>query len=181
MKLLKSLLAFAVVLGFSVDASAEIYVSAGLGVASNSGSGLREGARGHYKDSTVYSLAVGYDLPFVDLVRVEGEYIHNRVKLSRGAGKTNLDGVFANVYATIPFPLPLVSPYVGAGMGPVRYESDTLMGFQLMAGVDAEIFVIPLIASLEYRYQRLDNKSKTSEGTYKSYMHALMAKVRYEF
>lgn len=181
MKLLKMMLLVCVAILMAVPAFAEIYVSGAVGGTKNTGSGEKNGVRADYSDSFTYTLAVGYDFPMVDLLRMEAEYLHNRAKVNRDIGKTNINSLMINGYMDIPVPLPIITPYVGVGIGPSRYEKDTLFSYQGMIGMDAEIFVIPMIASIEYRYTGFDNKSKSDGGEYKSYLHSLFLKLRYNF
>ena len=87
----------------------------------------------------------------------------------------------ANGYVDIPFILPLLTPYVGVGLGYGRFENDNVMPMQLMLGMDAEIFVIPVVGSLEYRYLQTNRSAKSANERNKFYSHILMAKLRYEF
>ncbi len=170
---------FGVSLAFA--ANAEFYVSGAAGIAKNTGSTNKNFIKGDYDTSTVYSLAVGYDLPFIDIVRVEGEYLHNRMKIEKGLGKINMDALMANAYVDVPFILPLITPYVGAGLGYARLESDNVMPLQFMLGLDAEVFVVPVIASVEYRYLQSNRASNEAFEKNKYYNHILMMKLRYEF
>ncbi len=165
---------------FNTEASAEFYVSAGVGKTFNSGSAWSHGQKSDIKNSNMYSLAVGYDLPFIDILRVEGEYLHNRAQVG-SIGKTTYDGLMLNGYLDIPFPVPLFTPYAGVGFGPGRYEGKYVLGYQAMLGVDAEVFVIPLVASLEYRYTRTNRHGERNNEVYKFYAHTIMMKLRYEF
>lgn len=163
------------------SAQAGFYVSGGAGVAKNTGSTTKTILKGDYRNSMVYSGAVGYDLPFIDIIRVEGEYLHNRTKIKKGLGYVNLDAAMANGYVDIPFILPLLTPYVGAGLGYGRFENSNVMPMQFMLGMDAEIFVIPVVGSLEYRYLQTNRSAKSANERNKFYSHILMAKLRYEF
>ena len=165
---------------FGTAAQAEFYVSAGAGKTFNTGTAWRNGEKSDFDNSHTYSVAVGYDLPFIDIIRVEGEYLHNRAKIEHG-GKATYDGVMANGYVDIPFPVPLFTPYVGIGLGPGRYEGEYVLGYQGMVGIDAEVFVVPLVASLEYRYMQTNRHGERHDETYKFYAHTVMMKLRYEF
>lgn len=162
-------------------AMAGTYLSVGVGPTYNDGSAYRHGLKSDYDTSAMYSVAVGYELPVFDLLRVEGEYLHNRAELSKNLGKTTLDAAMANAYVNIPFPVPLLTPYVGAGIGYARFESSNRIAYQGMIGLDAEIFVIPVVGSLEYRYTELNSPATRQDEKYKYYGHTIMAKVRYEF
>ena len=162
-------------------AHAEFYVSAGLAAVKNTASVTKKLYKADYDTSTAYSVAVGYDLPFVDIVRIEGEYFHNRAEIKKGLGHINMDALMANAYVDIPFILPLITPYAGAGVGYGRFENSNVMPLQLMLGLDAEIFVIPVIGSVEYRFMQANREAKNAKSREKYYSHMLMAKLRYEF
>ena len=63
---------FLALIGFmmAVPAMADFYVSGAMGMAKNTGDIHKNFAKQKYKTSSVYSVAFGYDLPFVDIVRV---------------------------------------------------------------------------------------------------------------
>ena len=92
-----------------------------------------------------------------------------------------VDALAANGYVDIPFILPLLTPYVGAGIGYGRLENSNVMPMQLMLGMDAEIFVIPVVGSIEYRYLQTNRPAKSAGERNKFYSHVLMLKLRYEF
>ena len=164
------------------SAHADFYVSGGFGWAENTGSTTVKGVvKGDYNSSRVYSGAVGYKLPFIDIVRIEGEYFHNRTKVKKGLGYVNINTAMANGYVTIPSFIPLISPYVGAGIGYGRLEKDDIMPMQFMLGLDADIFAIPVVGSLEYRYLQSNRAAKKGDEKNKYYSHMIMAKIRYEF
>ena len=173
------LVCFGVFFAFSVRA--EFYVSAGAAVSKNTASATKDFYRADYDTSAVYSAAFGYDLPFIDIVRVEAEYLHNRAQIKDGLGHINLDALMANAYVDVPFILPLITPYVGAGIGYGRFERSNVLPMQFMLGLDAEIFVIPIIGSVEYRFMQTNRPAKDADSKEKYYSHMLMAKLRYEF
>lgn len=162
-------------------ANADMYVSAGIGYTDNNGSVTHNNVHSKYDPSPSYSLAVGYEMPFSDLMRAEVEYFHNRTDSKKNIGKVTIDALMGNAYVSIPLPLPLLTPYVGAGLGYARMENDNLAMYQGIIGIDAEVFVIPMVASLEYRYATTNRSSSNhkQESKYKS--NILMAKIRYEF
>ena len=180
MKIKTLIFAFLGVL-LACSAHAEFYISGAAGIAKNTGSTTKNLLKGDYQTSAIYSAAVGYDLPFIDIIRIEGEYFHNRTKIKKGLGYVNMDAAMANAYVDIPFVLPLLTPYIGGGIGYGRFESDNVMPMQLMLGIDAEIFVIPVIGSFEYRYLQSNRSAKSANERNKFYSHILMAKLRYEF
>ena len=178
---LKTFLFALLAFGIAFSARAEFYVSAGIAAVKNTASALKKGYEADYNSSTAYSVAFGYDLPFVDIVRIEGEYFHNRAQIKDGLGHINMDALMANAYVDIPFVMPLITPYVGGGIGYGRFESSNVMPLQFMLGLDAEIFVIPVIASAEYRFTQANREARTTTSKEKYYSHMLMAKLRYEF
>ena len=165
----------------SVPAMAEFYVSGGLGMVKNTGDIHKNLAKASYKNAAVYSAAFGYDLPFIDLVRIEGELLHNRAKITHGKGNVDLNALMANAYVDIPLMLPMITPYVGAGIGYGRLENTHVMPMQVMLGVDAEVFVIPVVASAEYRFLQTNTEAKKANERDNYYAHIFMLKLRYEF
>ena len=163
------------------SAQAEFYVSAGVAAVKNTASASKNLLKADYDSSVAYSVAFGYDLPFLDIVRIEGEYFHNRAQIKNGLGHINMDALMANAYVDIPFVMPLITPYAGAGVGYGRFENNNVMPVQFMLGLDAEIFVIPVIGSVEYRFMQANREAKSAHSREKYYSHMLMAKLRYEF
>ena len=178
---LKTLLLALLAFGITFSARAEFYVSGGIAVVKNTAAAQKDMYKADYDSSTAYSVAFGYDLPFVDIVRVEGEYFHNRTQIKDGLGHINMDALMANAYVDIPFVMPLITPYAGAGIGYGRFETSNVMPLQFMLGLDAEIFVIPVIGSVEYRFMQANREAKSATSKEKYYSHMLMAKLRYEF
>lgn len=161
----------------SVSAQAEFYASAGLGLAKSNGS-----VNTHdLKSSDVYNVAFGWQTPFWDVLRVEGEYLHNRVS-AKSTGKVTMDALMGNAYVSVPVMVPFITPYLGAGMGISNLQSDRVFMYQGMLGLDADIFsVTGLIASAEYRYTKANRSVNDDHLKYKYDNHALMLKLRYEF
>ena len=178
---IKTLLLALIGITLAYSAQAEFYVSAGMGAVKNTASVLKNAYKANYDTSTAYSFSVGYDLPFIDIVRIEGEYFHNRAEIKKGLGRINMDALMANAYVDIPFVLPLITPYAGAGLGYGRFENSNVMPLQFMLGLDAEIFVIPVIASAEYRFLQANREAKDANSKEKYYTHMIMGKLRYEF
>ena len=178
---IKTLIIACIGMLLACSANAEFYVSGGVGIAKNTGSTSKYGLKGDYNTSAIYSGAVGYDLPIVDIIRVEAEYLHNRTKIKKGLGYVNMNALMANGYVDIPFILPLITPYIGAGIGYAHLESDNVMPLQFMLGLDGEVFVIPVVASLEYRFLQSNRSAKSANVKNKFYTHLLMLKLRYEF
>ncbi|MDD4519626.1 MAG: outer membrane beta-barrel protein [Alphaproteobacteria bacterium] len=163
-------------------AQAGMYVGAGLGIAGNSGEAAEVATSQDYdyKSSPAYSLSLGYDVPILP-IRVEGEFIRNSAKLKEIGNKVFLNGLMANAYVNLPFPI--VSPYIGAGVGFVRFKGENTSAYQAMLGVEASIPFVPVKGGVEYRYLTTKNDSKFSSDQYNlDYdAHILMAKVRFEF
>ena len=161
---------------FSFSAKAEFYASTGLGFSKSNGSINSHGL----KDSEIYSFAFGWQTPFWDVLRIEGEYLHNR-PTSKNKGKLSMDGLMGNGYVSIPSLIPFITPYVGAGVGVSNLQDDKALMYQGMLGIDASIFSIPVVGSLEYRYLKANSSVKDNHLKYKYDSHSLMLKLRYEF
>ena len=161
---------------FSFSAKAEFYATAGLGFSKSNGS-----VNTHdLKDSEIYSVGFGWQTPFWDVLRLEGEYLHNRPSV-KNAGKVSMDGLMGNGYVSVPFLVPFITPYVGAGGGVSNLQDDKVLMYQGMLGLDADVFAIPVIASVEYRYLKANRSVKDDHLKYKYDSHSLLLKLRYEF
>ena len=177
------------VLGLSVlvalmafSANAEFYVSAGAGAVKNTGDVYKNFDKLDYHTSAAYSLAFGYDLPVINAFRFEGELLHNRSKLSKSKGKVVLNALMANAYLDISlFPDLLFTPYIGAGIGYGRLEDTNVIPMQGIVGIDADISVLPVVASAEYHFMQTNTDGKRAHERDKYYAHMLMLKLRYEF
>lgn len=166
------------------SANAEFYASLGAGTSINSGSTITNHVRSTYKNTPVYSLAGGYELPFISsiidtTIRAEGEYLRIRPK-SKGEGKdSSFDGVMANGYVNIPFPI--VDPYVGMGVGMARFDHNNSIAYQGIAGLDYALPMLPLTVSGEYRYLNLNEDGGKHDTSSQFRTHIFMMKLRYNF
>lgn len=163
------------------EARAEFYASVGAGYVHNTGSATRDGIRADIDDSMVYSLAAGYQLPALDLVRLEAEYLHNHADLKAKIGNMNMDALMANGYVRIPVPLLLLEPYAGLGLGVMRLNQETGMLYQGILGIEADIFTLPMVADAEYRYAEGNRSVSHQAKRLKYYAHTLMLKLRWLF
>ncbi|MBP5161302.1 MAG: porin family protein [Alphaproteobacteria bacterium] len=181
MRKIITLLLAALMLCQTGAAKAEYYVSAGVGYTHNTGSANRAGIRADIDDSMLYSLAAGYQLPMLDLVRLEAEYVHNHADLQAKIGNMNMDALMANGYVRIPVPLLLLEPYAGLGLGIMRLNQEMGMMYQGILGIEADIFTLPLVADVEYRYSQANRAVEHQGKTLKYYAHTLMLKLRWLF
>lgn len=116
-----------------------------------------------------YSVAFGWELP-IPLVDLRAEIEYNNIGIE---DDDEYESIMANAYLDIPFPTPLLSPYVGVGFGQVTGGSvDTGMGivdleedgvgYQYMVGLDVNIPATPFYTSLEYR--KINTPIVTEDG-----------------
>ena len=175
------LLALATGLTFSLSAQADFYAGIGGGMSFNGGSASKAGVRSEYKDSTIYSFAGGYQLPLPLLdVRGEIEYLRLRPEVKDGRTK-QLDGAFLNAYGFIPL-FPLVDPYVGLGVGKVRYDHSNSFAVQGMLGLEYSLPFLPdLSVGAEYRYLKVNETTGKAADPSKFHTNVLMLKARYMF
>lgn len=159
---------------------AGLYGQLGVGASFNDGSITRDALETSYKNSPIYSGAVGYELPVPFISpRVEAEYLHISADAKHGE-KAKFDGAFLNGYATIPF-IPVVDPYVGAGIGMSRFDHNNTSAFQGMAGLDFSIPTLPITLSAEYRYLKVNEVGGKWDSPSKFHSNILMLKARYSF
>lgn len=137
------------------------------------------------KSSAGFAVAAGYKLSMFRL-EAEGQYYKNDIQglaieateISTAGSKKNLN-FFANAYIDVPFPFPLIKPYIGAGLGVAKvdinqlselsswqqanYEyadSESLFGYQLMLGLEISLFdTLTVYGGM--RYQDFDSLSVT--------------------
>jgi len=161
-------------------AQAELYAGAGIGSGFNYGH-VSDGLHNvKYKNSTMWSIAGGYEtpLPLFD-VRGEVEYLRTRPEVKDGRTK-QLDGLFLNGYADIPL-IPLIDPYVGLGIGRVRYDHTNSFALQGMIGAEYELPFAPVAVSGEYRYLKINEETGKYNRESKYHANILMLKARYLF
>ena len=161
-------------------AHADFYADAGIGGSFNGGSSYNQNGTSGFKNSTMWSLAGGYEapLPLLD-VRGEVEYLHTRPKVKSG-GTKQLDGLFLNGYADIPL-VPVVDPYVGLGVGFSRFDHDNSFAVQGILGVEYELPFAPVAVSGEYRYLKINETTGKVNRESKYHTNILMLKARYMF
>ena len=162
-------------------AGAEFYAGGALGASFNGGNSYNKaGVKSTFENSVFTSLAGGYELPLplFDL-RGELELVHNRPELKNHQTK-KLDGLFMNAYGTIPL-VPFIDPYVGMGIGRVRFDHSNAFAFQAMAGADYELTFAPMTVGAELRYLKANGKTGAKDAPSKYHANILMFKVRYLF
>ncbi len=175
------LTACAALTAFIPSAKADFYVGAGYGLAMNDGSVWEEGARTKYKDSGMYSLSGGYELPLPLFdIRGEVEYIRTRPE-TKDFGTKQLDALMFNATGVIPL-IPFIDPYVGLGLGYGRYDHNNTTAFQYLMGVEYEFATNPFTVGAEYRFLKLtEDGGKSGDKTSKYRSHGLMLKLKYTF
>ncbi len=162
------------------SANADFYASIGAGASLNEGSVTYEDALQDYKNTPVYAAAVGYELPLPILdVRAEVEYLRIRPEVKHGSD-SKFDGVFLNGYADVPL-IPVVDPYVGAGIGYTRFEHNNSTAYQGMLGVEYEVPFMPVSLAGEYRYMKVTEAGGKWDSNAKFHSNILMIKARYSF
>ena len=161
-------------------AQADFYAGAGLGASFNGGRSSNGDHNIKYKNSTLWSLAGGYEtpLPLFD-VRGEVEYLRTRPEVKDGRTK-QLDGLFLNAYADVPL-IPLIDPYVGMGVGRVRYDHSNSFAWQGMLGAEYELPFAPIGIAGEYRYLKVNETTGKWDKRSKYHTNILMLKARYLF
>lgn len=101
------------------------------------------------KDAMFWSVALGYKLPFLIPLSIEAEYSQNKLEMD------TMKTFNANAYFFVPF-IPIVSPYVGVGVGNTKVKLETEaknnLLTQYMGGVMVKVPFFPVAANIEYRY-----------------------------
>ncbi len=155
-KSLLALMCAAGVLG-ATSANAGFYGSVGLG--NSMGVDFEGGAESNGGFSNL--IAVGYKVPLLP-IKVELENFHydgGSVDTLAGSS-TIVNGTMINAYAALP--TPIVSPYIGIGVGQgdmtVDYvgTSGRTGAIQGMVGLELDIPLIPVNFAVEYRVTRID-------------------------
>lgn len=160
---------------------ADFYAAGGIGASFNGGtSHNKAGVKSSFDNSMALSLAGGYELPLPLFdIRGEAELIHNRPKLKSHQTK-KLDGVMFNAYGTIPL-IPLIDPYVGLGIGRVRFDHSNAFAVQGIIGAEYELTFAPVTVGAEYRRLKTNGKTGAKDAPSKYHANMLMLKVRYLF
>lgn len=165
---------------FSGVAHASFYGGIGAGVSLNDGSVITPTDSESYKNTPIYTLAAGHELPLPILdIRGEAEYVRIRPKVKNEAD-SKLDAAFLNGYADIPL-VPIVDPYVGAGIGYARFDHTNSVALQGMAGVEYEVPFLPIAFGAEYRYLKVNETGGKWDSSSKFHTNILMMKARYAF
>ncbi|MDD4348720.1 MAG: outer membrane beta-barrel protein [Opitutales bacterium] len=126
-----------------------------------------------------YSAALGYKF---SMLRIEGEYYwssnsigNSKNEWIHAAGDIDVSSWFGNAYLDLPL-FPIVHPYVGVGVGMTKVEfsdvrvsvegiqlfnqdfttDDSVLGYQLLAGLVVDLPITDLSLSLGYRYILMD-------------------------
>ncbi|MBN2676232.1 MAG: porin family protein [Alphaproteobacteria bacterium] len=177
-----SLVALATMLvGGAMPATAGFYGSLGVGSAL---SASVEDADAD--DGAAYAIAVGSDVPLLP-VRVEVESFDiqfgDLTYSTDNYGKFSAHGLMLNAYAGLP--IPVVSPYIGAGIGKAQtsateaHASKTESAYQLMAGIELSIPLLPFALGVEYRY--LDTSADMDGGSMDISAQSVLLKARISF
>ena len=182
--MLKKFMALAVLAaGLTVAGAthADFYTAGGIGAAFNGGNSYNKaGMKSAFDNSMALSLAGGYELPLPLFdIRAEAELIHNRPKLKSHQTK-KLDGIMLNAYGTIPL-IPLIDPYVGLGIGRVRFDHSNAFAVQGILGAEYELTFAPMTVGAEYRHLKTNGKTGAKDAPSKYHADILMLKVRYLF
>lgn len=164
----------------ATTAFAQYYGQLGLGASLNDGSVQTPDGRTTYKHTPAYSIAGGYELPLaLTNIRMEGEYLRIRPNAKYGSD-SKFDALMANGYVEIPL-IPVIDPYVGLGIGMVRFDHNNSIALQGMMGVEYELPVIPVTIGAEYRYLKVNETGGKWESVSKFHTNIFMLKARYSF
>ncbi len=167
-------------LSTALPTSADFYAGAGLGGSFNGGSATTDGIRSAYKNTPAYSVFGGYELPLPILdIRGEVEYLHAKPNVKYGRSR-KLDGLMLNAYGVIPF-VPLIDPYVGLGIGKVRFDHTNSFAVQGMIGAEYELPIAPITVGAEYRYFKVNETTGKIHSPSKYHTNILMMKLKYLF
>lgn len=173
-------LTLATALALTMPTTAGFYAGAGIGGSFNGGSATTDGIRSSYKNTPAYSLSAGYELPLPLLdIRGEVEYLHAKPNVKYGESR-KLDGLMLNAYGVIPF-IPLIDPYVGLGIGKVRFDHTNSFAVQGMLGVEYELPIAPITVGAEYRYFKINETTGKINSPSKYHTNILMMKLKYLF
>lgn len=168
------------VLGFSRSASADFYAGVGLGGSFNDGSVQTNTVKSDFKNSPMYSVFGGYELPLPLLdIRGEIEYLHSRPEVKEGRDR-KLDALMVNAIGVIPF-VPVIDPYVGIGLGRARFDHTNSFAVQGILGAEYEIPVLPITVGGEYRYFKINESTGKFHSPSKYHTNVLMLKLKYLF
>ncbi len=174
----------AMTIGFATPSSAIFYGSLGVGTSTDFQVGNEEAG-----EDFGYAIAIGAKVPLLPL-RAEIESFSFRGGNIGAHDSISANGIMANVYAGLP--IPIVSPSVGvggwiacvvvfnagsAGTPEEDYASGYENAYNIMAGIDLDIPLIPVGFSVEYRYTEIEAGDFSSN----SEIQTILAKARLEF
>ncbi len=193
MKKLLSLALITSAILLSTNAQAGLYFGAGYG-SSDVGIKIDGVSYNPNQEDNAYSAYVGYsiNLVLVPTIKVEFAYANNQYEL-QDFYKGESDNYMVNGYIGIPLPLPVISPYVGVGLGSTSVEFSNAVGisketgstYAAMFGIDVDIPMFPIKPSIEVKYSKTSD-IKFDEGTIDEtsvdYTNtSVYAKLRYAF
>ena len=72
-------------------------------------------------------------------------------------------------------------PYVGLGLGRVRFDHSNTFAAQVMAGVDYELMAAPVTIGAELRHFKTNGKTGQKAAPSKYHTNVIMLKARYAF
>lgn len=158
-----------------------------------------------------YSAALGYKF---SMLRLEGEYYwssnsigNSKNEWIHAAGDIDVSSWFGNAYLDLPL-FPIVHPYVGVGVGMTKVEfsdvrvsvegvqlfnqdfttDDSVLGYQLLAGLVVDLPITDLSLSLGYRYILMDEPDLDFDTVVQSWSevdapnrHVIEVGLMYEF
>ncbi len=180
MKKLSLIALSAMTIGFATPSSAIFYGSLGVGSTTDFETRSQE-SDGEFG----YAIAVGAKVP---LLPIRAEIESFKFKGNNVDSSIIATGLMANVYAGLP--IPIVSPYVGVGYGLAEitvhnggsdedFSSGTNEAYNLMAGVDIDIPLVPVGFSVEYRFTQIEAGDFGNNGD--GEIQTILAKARLEF
>lgn len=162
-------------------AHAGFYGSLGVGSTTDIELEDNTGTKFSVDSDVAYSVAVGYEVPLLPL-RVEAESISMRGADGDFAGDSySMNALMLNAYAGLP--IPIVSPYIGAGVGEGIATLDNsgssgyTSAYQVMAGLDVSLPLLPFSVGVEYRYFNSDAKETFADSSIQS----VLVKARLQF
>lgn len=167
-------------IAFTTPSQADYYAGVGFGASFNDGAVETNNIKSSYKDSPIYTIYGGYELPLPILdIRGEAEILYMKPKVKDGRDR-KLQSVMLNGVAVIPF-VPLIDPYVGLGFGYARYDHTNAMAVQGMLGIEYELPIAPMTVGAEYRYYKINEGTGKTNSESKFHTNILMLKAKYLF
>lgn len=161
---------------FASSAHAGMYISGGAGInfSDSKKEVINTGISNSYKNSPIYSAAVGYELPVLPF-RAEIEGIYTKSSVKNVPGHMTTYGLLANAIARVP----VLGLYGGVGAGYASIKNETKPVYQFLAGFEYGIFGLNL--GLEYKHLQASSKIKDFNQESKFRTDAVMLKVRFGF